>query len=180
MAPKIVETRAPDMAAVNALMQLVMSVEAATLHRRWLAERPQDYAGQVRQRIEPRLLYPATRYCEALTLRARIARDWLAAAMGDADLVHVPTVSVPVPSIEETTTGDPARVAAVIGLVTHCTRGNNYLGLPAASVPAGFADGRPVAFQLVGRPFSEGLILRAADAYQRATDWHERIPPLAQ
>jgi len=51
--------------------------------------------------------------------------------------------------------------------------------LPALGVPAGFtANGLPCGFQLVGRPFSEGLLLRVADAYQRVTDWHERAPPL--
>ena len=37
----------------------------------------------------------------------------------------------------------------------------------------------PAGFQLVGRLFAEGQVLRAADAYQRMTDCHERIPPVA-
>jgi hypothetical protein len=84
-------------------------------------------------------------------------------------------ISIPVPTIAETTTG--ADAAKVLGALTHCTRGINYLGLPAASVPAGFtSNGMPCAFQLVGRPFAEALLLRAADAYQRVTDWHRRVP----
>jgi aspartyl-tRNA(Asn)/glutamyl-tRNA(Gln) amidotransferase subunit A len=52
--------------------------------------------------------------------------------------------------------------------------------LPAISVPAGFdARGLTVAFQLVGRPFAEANLLRAADAYQRITDWHRKKPDLA-
>ena len=56
----------PDMAVINAMMQLIMAAEAATIHRKWLIERPDDYAQQVRSRIEPGLIYPATRYIEAL------------------------------------------------------------------------------------------------------------------
>ncbi len=176
---KTVATTAPDMSLVNALMIVVMAVEAAGIHRNWLATRPDDYADQVRSRIEPGLYYPATRYTEALSLRAKIAAEYLATAMKGADMLHLPALSIPVPTIAETTAGDPAAVAARIGTITHCTRGINYLGLPALSVPCGFAGGMPVAFQLVGKPFAEALLLQAGDAYQRVTDWHTRAPAMA-
>jgi aspartyl-tRNA(Asn)/glutamyl-tRNA(Gln) amidotransferase subunit A len=176
---KIVTTRTPDMALVNALMIVVMAVEAASMHRNWLATRPQDYADQVRSRIEPGLYYPATRYTEALSLRAKIAAEYIASTMKGADLLHLPAISVPVPSIMETTAGDPAAVAAKIGVLTHCTRGINYLGLPSLGLPCGFANGLPLGFQLVGKPFTEALLLRAGDAYQRISDWHKRLPPIA-
>ncbi|MGM4924685.1 amidase [Tardiphaga sp. 804_B3_N1_9] len=177
----VVETSPPDMALINALMQIVMSVEAATIHRRWLIERPQDYADQVRSRIEPGLFYPATRYVEALSLRAQITQQWIASCIGSTDLALLPAISIPVPTIAATTEGNPADVAAVIGQLTHCTRGINYLGLPGASVPCGFdAAGLPIAFQLVGRPYAEADILRAAHAYQGATDWHHRVPDAAE
>lgn len=175
------ETTPPDMALINALMQLVMSVEAATIHRRWLTERPQDYADQVRARIEPGLYYPATRYVEALSLRAQLTEAWIASCIGDADLALLPAISIPVPTIAATTEGDPADVARVIGQLTHCTRGINYLGLPGASVPCGFdRAGLPIAFQFVGRPYSEATMLRAGHAYQGATEWHCRMPAAAE
>jgi aspartyl-tRNA(Asn)/glutamyl-tRNA(Gln) amidotransferase subunit A len=176
-----IETAPPDMALINALMQVLMSVEAATIHRRWLIERPQDYSDQVRSRIEPGLLYPATRYVEALSLRASLTQAWIAECIGTADLALLPAISIPVPTIAATTEGEPADVARVIGRLTHCTRGINYLGLPSASVPCGFdAAGLPVGFQLVGRPYADATILRVADAYQTATDWHLRVPDAAE
>lgn len=177
----IVETAPPDMALINAMMQVLMSVEAATIHRRWLIERPQDYADQVRARIEPGLLYPATRYVEALSMRAALTQQWIDACIGTADLALLPAISIPVPTIAATTEGAPADVAAVIGKLTHCTRGLNYLGLPAASVPCGFDNaGLPVSFQLVGRPYHEATILGMVDAYQGVTDWHLRVPAAAE
>jgi aspartyl-tRNA(Asn)/glutamyl-tRNA(Gln) amidotransferase subunit A len=177
---RTVEVEVPDMALINTLMHVLMAVEAATIHRKWLETRRGDYAHQVASRIEPGLFYPATRYCEALAMRASITKEFIDKALKDVDVLHLPAIPIPVPTIEATTRGEPADVARVIGVVGHCTRGINYIGLPSISVPAGFdAKGLPVAFQLVGRPFAEGMLLRAADAYQRVTDWHRRAPALA-
>jgi aspartyl-tRNA(Asn)/glutamyl-tRNA(Gln) amidotransferase subunit A len=55
----------------------------------------------------------------------------------------------------------------------------NLAGLPGLSMPAGFTrSGLPIGLQLIGRPFDEPTVLRAAHAYERATDWHARKPPL--
>lgn len=175
----IVTRPVPDMALANALMHLVMAAEAASIHRTWLESRPQDYAAQVRSRIEPGLYYPATRYVEALALRAKIAAEFVGSAMQGADVLHLPAVSIPAPSIAQAHRAEPEAAAELIGLVTHCTRAINYLGLPALGIPCGFVRGLPAGFQLVGRPFSEALLLRAGDAYQRHTDWHTRLPALA-
>lgn len=175
----VVRVTVPDIPQINSLAQLVMAVEAATVHRKGLAERRDDYGAIVRSRVEPGLLVPAVRYCEALNLRARITANFVDATLGQADVLHLPAVTIPVPTIEETTTDAPGPVNARLGAITHATRGINYLGLPAASVPMGFTgNGMPAGFQLVGRPFDEGLLLRMADAYQRVTDWHRRHPGL--
>jgi len=57
-----------------------------------------------------------------------------------------------------------------------CTIPVNIAGLPAISIPAGFADGLPIGMQIIGKPFSEETILKIAYAYEQATDWHKRKP----
>jgi aspartyl-tRNA(Asn)/glutamyl-tRNA(Gln) amidotransferase subunit A len=59
-----------------------------------------------------------------------------------------------------------------------CTLPINIAGIPGLSVPAGFADGLPVGMQILGKPFSEELLLRIGFAYEQATEWHKRRPPL--
>ncbi|MHB8516593.1 MAG: amidase family protein, partial [Dehalococcoidia bacterium] len=54
----------------------------------------------------------------------------------------------------------------------------NIAGLPGISVPCGFVDGLPVGLQIIGKPFDETTVLRAARAYERTQSWGERRPAL--
>ena len=60
-----------------------------------------------------------------------------------------------------------------------CTLPINIGGIPAISIPAGFADNLPIGMQIMGKPFSEETLLRIAFAYEQATTWHKRKPPLS-
>jgi len=59
-----------------------------------------------------------------------------------------------------------------------CTLPINIAGIPAISIPAGFAEGLPIGMQIMGKPFDEETLLHIAFAYEQATDWHERKPPI--
>ena len=63
---------------------------------------------------------------------------------------------------------------------THLNSIASVTGYPALSVPCGFAmgDRLPVGLQLMGRPLEEPLIYRVAYAYEQATEWHLRHPPI--
>jgi len=54
----------------------------------------------------------------------------------------------------------------------------NLAGICGLSLPCGFADGLPIGLQIMGPAFGEEKVLRVAYAYEQATDWHTRRPPL--
>lgn len=51
-------------------------------------------------------------------------------------------------------------------------------GVPAVSIPCGFADGLPVGMQIIGKAFDESTVLRVAHAYEQNTEHHKRRPEL--
>jgi len=84
---------------------------------------------------------------------------------------------VAAPTIAESDVGNGPDAESVIQRLTRFTRPINYLGLPSLAIPAGFtAGGLPVGMQLIGRPFDEAMLLRIGAAFQRAADFHDRVP----
>ena len=175
---EVVSLEVPDPAEFNDLGQVVSRSEGATIHREWLATRPDDYSPQVRARIEPGLFVPATHYLGALNLRRTFLRQFVSAVFDKVDALHTPHLQFPVPTIANTDVGASKEWVKVISGLNHCTRPFNYLGLPAIVVPAGFTKtGLPVALQLAARPFGEAGLLRIAQAYENETNWHRQVPP---
>ena len=79
--------------------------------------------------------------------------------------------------IAESDVGNSLDAEAVIQRITKFTRPINYLGLPSLSIPTGFtAKGLPVGMQLIGRAFDEAGLVRIGAAFQRATDYHQKVP----
>ncbi len=67
----------------------------------------------------------------------------------------------------------------IVAALTQYTRPYNITGTPAISVPCGFSEeGLPIGLQLAGRSFDEATVLRAAHAYEQATEWRHRRPPI--
>jgi len=176
---KIMRLPMPDPTPLYRLTNLVNKAEAAALHGRWIRERPHDYNLSTLARIEAGFHIPATAYIEALNLRPVILRDFTAAVFDQGcDVLYVPVLTGPVPTIAETTIEEAGATEAIIDKITRCTRWVSYLGLPGASFPCGFANGLPVSAQLIGRPFSEHTLLGVIHAYQQVTEWHQARPEI--
>jgi aspartyl-tRNA(Asn)/glutamyl-tRNA(Gln) amidotransferase subunit A len=175
----VVEVELPDQRQLTAACQLVLAVEATAHHKRWLIERPQDYGPQVLMRLQNGLAIHGVSYLEALRWRGPALAAHIAAT-ADVDAVIAPVAPVAAPTIAESDVGNSPDAEAVIQRLTRFTRPINYLGLPSLSIPSGFTQrGLPVGMQLIGRSFDEATLLKIGAAFQRITDFHERVPQAA-
>jgi aspartyl-tRNA(Asn)/glutamyl-tRNA(Gln) amidotransferase subunit A len=175
---RIVEVTVPDPARLYQLGNLISQVEAATIHADLLRQSGDAYPLVLKTRMESGFYVPAVEYLGALSARARLASEFAEAVFTQADVLLTPVIGMTAPDLEATSPRSSADVFPLLARTARNTRPFSTIGMPAISVPAGFSrNGLPLAWQLVGRPFAEGLLLRVADAYQRATDWHLRAPP---
>ncbi len=111
-------------------------------------------------------------YLTAQKVRTLIRRDF-EAAFAEADVVALPTTPTPAFRLGEKT-ADPLQMY----LEDIFTVPANLAGIPGISLPAGLVSGLPTGLQLLGRPFDEARLLRAARAYQQRSEHHHRRPPL--
>jgi aspartyl-tRNA(Asn)/glutamyl-tRNA(Gln) amidotransferase subunit A len=159
------------------VQQLVMLPEAAAAHLPWLETRLADYGADVRARLLAGLLLPGTAAVTGQRARRRLV-ERARPLLQRHDLLVAPAMPVVAPRIgEDVVEAGPERLPYRLALIPFNSPWS-CLGLPAASVPCGFVDGLPVGLALAGRRFGEDVVLRAAHAFQRVTDWHERRPPL--
>jgi aspartyl-tRNA(Asn)/glutamyl-tRNA(Gln) amidotransferase subunit A len=172
----VVQVELPDQRQLASASQLVLAVEAAAFHKRWMIERPQDYGPQVLMRLQNGLSVPAITYLEAMRWRGQALAAHVAAT-ANVDAVIAPVSPVAAPTIAESDVGSSPDAEAVIQRLTRFTRPVNYLGLPSLAIPSGFTRaGLPVGLQLIGRSYDEATLLRIGAAFQRATDFHDRVP----
>ena len=174
-APEAVEV--PGLAEAGTIAQLQMLPEATAVHLEWMRTRLEDYGADVRARLLAGLFLPATAYVTGMRAR-RDYCDEVGRLFGRFDALVAPVMPVVAPRIgddEVELRGE--RVPYRLALMPFNSPWS-LAGLPVVSAPCGFVDGLPVGLALVGRRFAEGTVLRAAHAYQTATDWHELRSPV--
>ena len=151
-------------------------VEAPTTYRNLLLDRPQDIAHDNRIGYMVNAILPSTYYYKAVQLRT-LLRAQVLRTLEDVDLLLLPTVGVPAqPLTPDPQITGPENVNRTPYLLTTVP---SLANLPALAVPCGFSDeGLPLGMQIAGRPFDEATVLRAGHAYEQATEWHTRRPPM--
>jgi aspartyl-tRNA(Asn)/glutamyl-tRNA(Gln) amidotransferase subunit A len=141
----------------------------------YMRTRGEGFGAEVKRRILTGTYVLSAGYFDAYYLQAQKVRkliyDDFANAFRDVDLVAGPTTPSPAFGLGQKTS-NPIEMY----LNDIYTIGANLAGLPALSVPCGFARNLPVGLHLVARPLEEARLLKVAHHFQRATDWHRRVP----
>jgi aspartyl-tRNA(Asn)/glutamyl-tRNA(Gln) amidotransferase subunit A len=141
--------------------KIIAVVELFTIHGKDLRTRPELFGASLRYRIIAGGLVRAEDYIQAQRLRTDLARA-MQKVMATVDLLMLE----PIP---------PASLFTKLSLTTPFNVGGN----PALSICNGFSEaGLPFSLQIVGRLFDDATVLRAGDAYEKATPWRDRRPSL--
>ena len=164
------DVRIPSMQRAHSFL-LILVAEAFAYHERDLRERPELYGDVARERLLSGALVTASEYTQAQRLRARLCRE-TAGVLREVDLLATPTT--PKPATPFSVALDPAFAFPRSNMPPF-----NLTGLPTLALPCGFSSTElPLSLQLAGRPFEEATVLRVGHAYEQATPWHTRRPPV--
>ena len=175
----IKEVSLPLIQAAGAVSKCLTDMEGAAVHYEGLKHRAGEYDHNTRVRLLTAILTPAQVYYKAQKLRAML-RGQILDLLGEVDVLVLPTSPIPAPKIADAPgIKDQADASSRISGVRSFTGPFNLAGVPAISVPCGFSSGGlPLALQIVGRPFGDADVMKAAHVYEQNTPWHTRRPPI--
>ena len=173
------EVSIPIVENAGAVSKCITDMDGAMVHYERLKSRIGEYDHNTRVRLLTAILTPAQALQKAQKVRTLI-REAVLDALEEVDVIVLPTSPTGAPLLPtEAGIKSHEDARSRISGVRNFTGAFNVANLPALSIPCGFTeDNLPLSLQLVGRPMSDGLLMRVAHAYQQATDWHQRRPPL--
>jgi aspartyl-tRNA(Asn)/glutamyl-tRNA(Gln) amidotransferase subunit A len=170
----------PLIEEANEVSSAIVAAEAAAAYLPLLKNDAADVDPSVRRRLQAGFAIPGPLYVHAQRLRREFAAQ-VGSLMLGFDAIATPTVPTVAPRLLTDRSRTPAHEAESRRTLTQFTRPFNLSGQPAVALPCGFSsDGLPISLQVIGRPLEDELVLQIGHAYQRATDWHRRRPPVSE
>jgi aspartyl-tRNA(Asn)/glutamyl-tRNA(Gln) amidotransferase subunit A len=175
---RIHDVSIPHMAGALGAILVTEMASVTAWHERYLKQpdRRVKYTPEVRFLMDAGKFVFATDFLKAQRLR-RVLLEETRAAFSGVDLLATPTLPLCAWEVSQSHVQIAGQLEHVLRACWRFTYPWNLTGLPALSVPCGFADGLPVGLQLVGKPFDEATVLRVGHAYEEAARWHEIRPP---
>ena len=168
---RIREVHTQPLGAFADCNRIILESEAYAVHEHWLKTRPQDYAALTRERLLVGAFHHAVDYVQATRMRRKLATD-LEQAMCEVDAIVTVSSMDPPCLIDD-------QQAIARSYPRQARTPFNVTGQPAIAIPCGFTEsGLPLSMQIAGRAFDEVTVYRVAYAYEQATPWKDRHPPL--
>ena len=175
----IEEVSIPSLPTVIDLAATLMGAEAFASHGALLESHGDEIDPHMRPRLAAGGDVSAPDYIRAHKARSALTREVLD-ALRDVHVLAFATTVIVAPKRGATDVQAGREQLPVLNALGRHNRAGNLTGYPSISLPCGFStSGLPIGLQLMGRPFDEVTLLQAANAYERATQWHEAHPPLA-
>ena len=157
----------------------VRAAEAYVYHREAVTRTPELYQPETLVRVRTGAEVTTQAYIQGRIDLAR-ARRVIEQTFDTVDVLVTPATPLPPPTIAELST-DVSTSLRLGGPFIRNTSLFNVYGIPAVSVPCGFtASGLPIGLQISGPNGGEAVVLQVAAAYERATDWHKRLPTVSR
>jgi aspartyl-tRNA(Asn)/glutamyl-tRNA(Gln) amidotransferase subunit A len=167
--------RIPELESAQEASGFITSGDAVTYHDHWLREHPDCYGPLVRERLVAGYQRTALEYLKAQSKRAEVTEAF-ARQFETVDLLVGATLPTLAPRIGQQHVTVNGKEVFVVTAFTVFNSPQNMAGVPAISVPCGFQDGMPVGLQFFGPHGHDARVLAMASAWQRESDWHERVP----
>lgn len=170
-------------AGYSYLIQIPLTTtETASLYHHLVRQRLEEFNYDIQVKLLMGSIMPAQYYYKAQRLR-EVLRGQVLDALTGLDVLIGATDKSPAPKIEPgQMPGSKEKMKESVTAPVFQTVGLALASVPAMSVPCGFTGesqgALPLAFQMGGRPHEEGRMLNVAYAYQQATEWHNRRPPI--
>ena len=169
----------PLIAQSAAISTAVTYGDVSGVHREGIDQRLKEYDYNIQLRLLTGAILPAQAHQKAVRLRHMI-RQQILDALDQVDVLVMPTSSIPASTLpEKAGVESKAAFMEMLGGRRSFTAPFNLTNVPALSINCGFtSEDLPVGLQIAGKPFDESMVFRVAHAYEQATDWHTRRPPV--
>ena len=179
MGAAVSEVDIPLIAQSAAISTAVTYADVSAAHREGIDEHLKEYDYNIQLRLLTGAILPAQAHQKAVRLR-HLLRQQILDALEKVDVLVMPTSSIPASPIpEKAGIASKEEFLEMLGGRRSFTAPFNLASVPALSINCGFtSENLPVGLQIAGRPFDEATVFRVAQAYEQATDWHTRRPPV--
>jgi aspartyl-tRNA(Asn)/glutamyl-tRNA(Gln) amidotransferase subunit A len=176
---ELLDITVPSSDLVGPASAIIRLSEAASYHEKHMREHADLFEPLVRESLEAATFYSAVDYVKAMRVRTLVVEE-IQRVFEQCDVIAVPAWNA-APRLEPPEPAPDADSKPPAKPLPDTFNLGNMAGIPAIVLPCGFTSGPPalpIGIQFYAKAFDEPTLFRVSHAYESATDWHMRRPPL--